>query len=59
MEDLKKVLEFVEKRIKKNEFKRILNYANFETKIYEAKQEELQEVKRFIEELINQKQEGR
>jgi hypothetical protein len=60
MEDLKKVLQFVERRIKNNELRKIFNYDSLLEPIdYEARMKELQEIKNFIEDLINQKQEGR
>jgi hypothetical protein len=60
MEELKQVLEFVERRIKNNELRRVFNYDSFLEPIdYEARMRELQEIKNFIEDLIKQKQEGR
>jgi hypothetical protein len=60
MEELKKVLEFIERRMKNNELRRVFNYDSLLEPIdYEARKKELQEIKDFIEDLINQKQEGR
>jgi hypothetical protein len=58
MEELKKVLQFVERRMKNNELRRVFNYDSFLEPIdYEARMRELQEIKDFIEDLIKQKEE--